>query len=137
MAPVLDGISLDVAENELVVLLGRSGCGKTTLLNIIAGLELASSVVRVDGTAVSRPGSGKGMVFQQAALFPWLTAIQNVAFAARKKQLSAAKVAAVSRELLALVGLAGAEGQVSVRAVRRNAAAGRHRARWRWIRRSC
>src|ERR687892_1730698 len=62
--PVLDGISLAIRHNEFVVLLGRSGCGKTTLLNIIAGLEQASSgQVRVDDGVVSRPGQGKGVVF--------------------------------------------------------------------------
>jgi len=59
--PVLGGITLAVAENEFVVLLGRSGCGKTTLLNIIAGLEQASAgAVRVDDAVVTRPGGGKG-----------------------------------------------------------------------------
>ena len=59
--PVLGGITLTIAENEFVVLLGRSGCGKTTLLNIIAGLEHASSgAVRVDETVVTQPGGGKG-----------------------------------------------------------------------------
>jgi len=111
--PVLGGIDLAVAENEFVVLLGRSGCGKTTLLNIIAGLEHASAgAVRVDDAVVTKPGGGKGMVFQQSALFPWLTAQQNVEFAAKNRAGPAAKnadCAAQARELLALVGLAGAE----------------------------
>jgi len=113
--PVLDCITLTVAENEFVVLLGRSGCGKTTLLNIIAGLERASSgAVRVDGTVVTQPGGGKGMVFQQSALFPWLTAQQNVEFAAKNRGgagIGAAERVAQARELLALVGLAGAESK--------------------------
>jgi ABC-type nitrate/sulfonate/bicarbonate transport system ATPase subunit len=110
--PVLDRITLQVAENEFLVLLGRSGCGKTTLLNIIAGLERASSgTVRVDAAAVSRPGGGKGMVFQQGALFPWLTAQQNVEFAARNRGVAGAQRRALSQELLALVGLAGAEAK--------------------------
>ena len=108
--PVLDAVSLDVRENVFVVLLGRSGCGKTTLLNVIAGLEQATSGdVRVDGERVSRPGQGKGVVFQQGALFPWLTAQDNVAFAAKRRGLSADARASLARELLALVGLAGAE----------------------------
>jgi len=112
LPPVLDRITLDVAENEFLVLLGRSGCGKTTLLNIIAGLERASSgSVRVDAAAVSRPGGGKGMVFQQGALFPWLTAQQNVEFAARNRGVPAAERRALAQELLALVGLAGAEAK--------------------------
>jgi ABC-type nitrate/sulfonate/bicarbonate transport system ATPase subunit len=112
LPPVLDRINLEVAENEFLVLLGRSGCGKTTLLNIVAGLEHASTgTVRVDAAAVSRPGGGKGMVFQQGALFPWLTAQQNVEFAARNRRVGAAERRALARELLALVGLAGAESK--------------------------
>jgi ABC-type nitrate/sulfonate/bicarbonate transport system ATPase subunit len=110
MPPVLDGLDLQVAENEFVVLLGRSGCGKTTLLNIIAGLERASSgTVRVDDALVERPGAGKGMVFQQGALFPWLTAQQNVEFAARNRGVATDARRGAARDLLALVGLAGAE----------------------------
>ncbi|MEO6270626.1 MAG: ABC transporter ATP-binding protein [Lautropia sp.] len=110
MPLVLGGVSLAIRENEFVVLLGRSGCGKTTLLNIIAGLERSSGgEVRVDGAPVVRPGAGKGMVFQQGALFPWLTARQNVLFATRKRRLAAAERQRVASELLDLVGLAGAE----------------------------
>jgi ABC-type nitrate/sulfonate/bicarbonate transport system ATPase subunit len=109
-APVLGGVDLAVAENEFVVLLGRSGCGKTTLLNIVAGLEAPSAgSVRVDGEAVSGPGRGKGMVFQQNALFPWLTAERNVAFAATSRGLARETALQQARELLALVGLGGAE----------------------------
>jgi ABC-type nitrate/sulfonate/bicarbonate transport system ATPase subunit len=106
-APVLGNVNLDIGENEFVVLLGRSGCGKTTLLNIIAGLEHASGgEVRVDGQAVHGPGAGKGMVFQQSALFPWLTASRNVMFAARKRIPDKRERAALAHELLELVGLA-------------------------------
>ncbi|MEO6407940.1 MAG: ABC transporter ATP-binding protein [Burkholderiaceae bacterium] len=110
--PVLAGITMSVAENEFVVVLGRSGCGKTTLLNIIAGLERASSgAVRVDDAVVLRPGAGKGMVFQQGALFPWLTAQQNVEFAAKSRGLPMAQLVETARELLALVGLTGSESK--------------------------
>src|SRR5687768_11994001 len=110
--PVLDDVTIDVGENEFVVLLGRSGCGKTTLLNVIAGLERATSgEVRVDNAVVTRPGGGKGVVFQQGALFPWLTAHDNVAFAAKRRGVPLAERNTLSRELLALVGLAGAEGK--------------------------
>lgn len=109
-APVLGAVDLAIAENEFVVLLGRSGCGKTTLLNIVAGLETPSGgTVRVHGETVTRPGAGKGMVFQQGALFPWLTAQRNVEFAAINRGLPRDDAARLAQELLALVGLAGAE----------------------------
>jgi ABC-type nitrate/sulfonate/bicarbonate transport system ATPase subunit len=110
LPPVLERVDLDIAENEFVVLLGRSGCGKTTLLNIVAGLETATAgTVEVDGAPVTRPGGGKGVVFQQNALFPWLTARANVEFAAVNRGVAKAQARAQADELLRLVGLAGAE----------------------------
>jgi ABC-type nitrate/sulfonate/bicarbonate transport system ATPase subunit len=107
-AAVLAGIDLAVAENEFVTLVGRSGCGKTTLLNIVAGLlEASAGEVLVDGAPVTGPGRGKGVVFQNKALFPWLTARRNVAFGARSRGLDAAACLREADELLALVGLAG------------------------------
>jgi len=109
-APVLGAVDLAIGENEFVVLLGRSGCGKTTLLNIIAGLERPSGgSVHVGGNPVTAPGAGKGMVFQQGALFPWLTAQRNIEFAALNRGSGAAEATRLAKELLALVGLAGAE----------------------------
>jgi ABC-type nitrate/sulfonate/bicarbonate transport system ATPase subunit len=105
---VLERIDLTVFENEFVSLVGRSGCGKTTLLNIIAGLIAPSAgEVRVDGKTVTGPGGGKGMVFQQQALFPWLTALQNVEFGARTRALSPAARRREAEQLIDLVGLAG------------------------------
>ncbi len=108
-ATVLDRIDLSVADNEFVALLGRSGCGKTTLLNIIAGLLPASEgEVRVNGKIVTGPGGGKGMVFQQGALFPWLTAQRNVEFAAVNRGMTRRDAAHRAEELLTLVGLGDA-----------------------------
>jgi len=105
---VLDAVDLTVAENEFVTLVGRSGCGKTTLLNIIAGLvEASTGEVLVDGALVTGPGRGKGMVFQQQALFPWLTARRNIEFGARSRGLDRAAAGREAEQLLALVGLAG------------------------------
>ncbi len=114
-APVLLDINLSCAENEFVCLLGRSGCGKTTLLNIIAGLTPPSAgEVRVDGVRVTGPGQGKGMVFQQNALFPWLTARGNVEFGARRGGLDKAGARRVADELLELVGLGAVAGRFPV-----------------------
>ena len=77
----LNGVSLDIKENEFICVVGPSGCGKSTLLNIIAGLsEPTSGNVFVDGKEVHGPGPERGVVFQQYALFPWLTVEQNVEF---------------------------------------------------------
>jgi ABC-type nitrate/sulfonate/bicarbonate transport system ATPase subunit len=108
--PVLDRISLTIQDNEFVALLGRSGCGKTTLLNIIAGLLPATSgEVRVDGRPVTGPGQGKGMVFQQHALFPWLTAVENVEFGCKSRGMGRAERHGIARQLIQLVGLDGVE----------------------------
>lgn len=78
---VLDGISLSVGKGEFLCITGPSGCGKTTLLNIIAGLEQASEGrVLMNGAEIKGPGSDRAVVFQEPALFPWLTVIENVEF---------------------------------------------------------
>jgi NitT/TauT family transport system ATP-binding protein len=80
----LQKLDLAVAEGEFICLVGPSGCGKSTLLNIVAGLEAPSSgEVRVAGRPVGGAGADRGMVFQEAALFPWLNVCQNVEFPLR------------------------------------------------------
>lgn len=78
---VLENISFTAAAGQMICILGPSGCGKTTLLNIIAGFIPAShGGVRVDGRTVSKPGADRCVVFQEDALFPWLTVAENIAF---------------------------------------------------------
>jgi NitT/TauT family transport system ATP-binding protein len=82
----LDRVSLQVGEGEFVCLVGASGCGKTTLLNIIAGLEKPDSgTVMADGKAVTGPGRERLVMFQEAALFPWLDVLGNVLFGLKLK----------------------------------------------------
>jgi NitT/TauT family transport system ATP-binding protein len=78
----LNGVTLDIHDNEFVCVVGPSGCGKSTLLNIIAGLlEPTSGTVLCDDKEVTGTGTERGVVFQQYALFPWLTVKKNVMFA--------------------------------------------------------
>ena len=80
-AEVLHDLNLTVERGEFVCVLGRSGCGKTTLLRLLAGLDLPTrGAVRIDGEAVTGPGTDRSIVFQSYTLFPWMTARQNVLF---------------------------------------------------------
>jgi NitT/TauT family transport system ATP-binding protein len=104
--PALLDISLEVHTNEFVCLLGPSGCGKSTLLNIVAGF-IPPSVGRVlaDGTAVAAPGPDRGVVFQEYALFPWLTVEENVEFGPKLKGIPRPERQQVAEKYLDLVGL--------------------------------
>src|SRR5205823_3948604 len=103
----LDKVSLSVAEGEFVCLVGSSGCGKTTLLNMIAGLEKPDSgTVRADGRPVTGPGRERLVMFQEPALFPWLTVFGNVLFGLKlKPNLTKKDRHDVAKYYLELVGL--------------------------------
>ncbi|KQZ95904.1 ABC transporter ATP-binding protein [Mesorhizobium sp. Root157] len=103
---VLRDISFDVEENEIVSLIGESGCGKTTLLRIVQGLmRHDAGAIEVDGHAVSGPGRDRGFVFQQASLLPWRTAQSNVEFGLEIQGVDPKIRAERAKQLLRLVGL--------------------------------
>ena len=99
----LKAIDLEIARGEFVCLLGPSGCGKSTLLNAVAGFSLPSSgTITVDGITVTAPGPDRGMVFQEYALFPWMTVEQNIAFGL---QIKGVPKAVIQEKVGALLGL--------------------------------
>ena len=103
-AIAVQDIDIEIAPGEFTALLGPSGCGKSTLLNVIGGMVRPTrGEVRIDGALVTEPSARCGVVFQQHSLFPWMTALDNVAFGPR--MLGHASPESVAREFLALVGL--------------------------------
>jgi NitT/TauT family transport system ATP-binding protein len=106
----LHDVSFHVENNEFFSIVGPSGCGKTTLLNILAGFEKPTrGEARVDGEAIRRPGWKRAMVFQEYALFPWYTVIENVRYGLRRKRLPDAEQRRLIRHYIELVGLNGFE----------------------------
>ena len=102
----LNGVNLDIHENEFITVVGPSGCGKSTLLNIIAGLLTPSSgEVLVNGKKVEGVGRERGVVFQQYALFPWLTVQKNVCFALEMRGIKGAEAEAQAMKYLQMVDL--------------------------------
>ena len=102
----LNGVDMEIRENEFVCVVGPSGCGKSTLLNIIAGLERPTSGrVCVKGKEVVNPGSERGVIFQQYALFPWLTVKKNVKFGLKLRGVKEPELSAIADKYIRLVGL--------------------------------
>jgi NitT/TauT family transport system ATP-binding protein len=103
-------VNLDVYPGEFLVIVGPSGCGKSTLLDLLGGLTQPSAGrILLDGRPITGPGMDRGIVFQQYALFPWLTALQNVAFGLEVKGLGERGRTELAQKYLSLVGLSGFE----------------------------
>ena len=109
---MFERVSFAIEKGEFVCIIGHSGCGKSTILNVLAGLEeTTTGSVRIEGEPVTRPGLDRGVVFQGHALMPWMSALDNVVFAVRSrhKGFSRAQAVAHSLRFLAMVGLSGSE----------------------------
>ena len=109
--PVFADVSFTLDKGEFVCIIGHSGCGKTTILNVLAGLDTATSgTVIMDGREVAGPSLDRGVVFQSHALMPWLTVRQNIAFAVKSRwpDWKKSQVDAHVEKFVALVGLSPA-----------------------------
>jgi NitT/TauT family transport system ATP-binding protein len=111
---VLSDISFSISGGEFVCLLGPSGCGKSTVLNILAGFETPTEgSVLIDGKPVSGPGRDRGVVFQDATLYPWLTVIENITFGLRLAGIPVKKREEEALRYLQMAGLTGFERYAS------------------------
>lgn len=107
---VFDDVSFTVRDGEFVSIIGSSGCGKSTLLGIVGGLaESSGGAVTLDGRPIRGPGLDRGIVFQEFALFPWLTVLGNIRFGLRSKGMPRAEQDEIARKYVKLVGLSGFE----------------------------
>ena len=107
---VFENVSFTVRDGEFVSIIGSSGCGKSTLLSIAGGLaEASGGGIWLDGHPVRGPGLDRGVVFQEFALFPWLTVVGNIKFGLKSKGVSAGEQDRLARKYADLVGLSGFE----------------------------
>lgn len=108
----LAAFNLTIRDGEFVCILGPSGCGKSTFLRIVAGLtEPTTGTVTVGGTPVREPGADRGMVFQEYALFPWMTALQNVMYGPLTRRTNRKEAETIARAYIERVGLSGFENR--------------------------
>ncbi len=129
-APVqaLRDLTFDVAPGEFIVLLGPSGCGKSTLLYMIAGLEdVSGGTIFCDGEPVTEPSAERGLIFQEASLFPWLTIADNVAFGLAVQHVQPVRRREIAIEMLKACRPRRHAGQEAGRAIGRHAPARRLR----------
>jgi NitT/TauT family transport system ATP-binding protein len=109
----LADVTFEVPDNQFCSILGHSGCGKTTLLNIAAGFERATSgALTVDGAPVDLPGWRNTMIFQEYALFPWMSVFDNIVFGLDMKDVPRKEREDITRHYIALVGLQGFEAKL-------------------------
>lgn len=102
----LGPVHLQIEQGEFVCLVGPSGCGKTTLLRMLAGfLKPSAGTVQMEGEVIQKPGRGRGVVFQQPTLYPWLNVQQNVELGLRFRRLPASERSRIAKHFLQLVGL--------------------------------
>jgi nitrate/nitrite transport system ATP-binding protein len=109
---VFENVNFSIERGEFVCIVGHSGCGKTTILNILAGLERASEgLVLMEGNEVAAPSLDRGVVFQGHALMPWFSVMKNIAFGVRSRwpDWNAEQVRAHCQKSIDMVGLSGAE----------------------------
>jgi nitrate/nitrite transport system ATP-binding protein len=111
LPPVFENLGFTIDRGEFVCIIGHSGCGKSTILNTLAGLESPSAgIILMDNREIAGPSLDRGVVFQGHALLPWLTVADNIAFAVRSRwpAWTRAQVAAHGARFIEMVGLAGA-----------------------------
>jgi NitT/TauT family transport system ATP-binding protein len=109
----LDELTLDIRSGEFMVLVGPSGCGKSTLVDLVGGLTRPTrGQILLDGKPITGPGLDRGVVFQQYALFPWRTALENVEFGLEAKRIPERERREIARSHLDLVGLSGFEDRL-------------------------
>jgi NitT/TauT family transport system ATP-binding protein len=106
----LEKVSLKVENNQFCAVLGQSGCGKTTLLNMVAGFEQPTyGEISIDGRRIAKPGWRNTIIFQDYALFPWMTVAQNIGFGLEMKKVGRDERQAITRRHVELVGLGSFE----------------------------